>query len=615
MRKALLLGVLAVPLVAVIVLPGTYFPYVTGRAFVFRALIDLMLPVCALLLWLEGRKSLRWSPISTLFALLMGFMALADLLGVNAHRSFWGNFERMDGWVALAHLFALYLIMSVVMRTKAEWQLFWAATTAVSFFICAVGLAEKLLGTLPADSQQRLAVSLGNPAYLAMYLLQGIFITGLVAASCFGSIKPRWRAVFLAGAAVAAICQLAALMLTGTRAAAIGLVAGLLASVVCIAVQRIAASPGAWKRVVGASLAAVLCAAGASAAVLTFYPAFSRLSFQSIQNFQIQARLMNWKLALHGFTERPILGWGQENYRYVFERLYEPSYYDPELRLDRPHNLVLDWALAGGLPGLMLYLGLFAAAAVMLLRARKVSPAERAALLGFLSAYFTCNIFMFDNLATYVTFMAVLAYVQHLRFIDKGGDTSPASSPGAGWKKAVSLAAAAAVGIGLAWAINLSTFRSNLALAAALEADPQDKADRFAEALSRRSFALEDIRRQLARTAAQAMAAPAFSAGQRAALYSLAAAEMDKQIADDPGYSSPYLMAGVLRDSAGKYAEGLSYLLKAQQIAPRDQIILLYLGMNARSRGSQQEALDYFCQAYDLDRTIAALKQFCPRAE
>ena len=73
-------------------------------------------------------------------------------------------------------------------------------------------------------------------------------------------------------------------------------------------------------------------------------------------------------MAIKGFKEKPILGWGQEGFNYVFNKYYDPALYPYEPWYDRAHNAFLDWLMAGGLPAFLLYLALFVTAIVALWR-------------------------------------------------------------------------------------------------------------------------------------------------------------------------------------------------------------------------------------------------------
>src|SRR3989344_2405547 len=88
-------------------------------------------------------------------------------------------------------------------------------------------------------------------------------------------------------------------------------------------------------------------------------PGVGRLVTISLQDSTTKARIMNWGTAWQGVKERPVLGWGQDNFAVVFNKYYNPQMYGQEQWFDRVHNVVFDWLVAGGVLGLLAYLSLF----------------------------------------------------------------------------------------------------------------------------------------------------------------------------------------------------------------------------------------------------------------
>src|SRR5579872_1890340 len=92
------------------------FPFITGRTFYLRAIIELTLPLyCYLLI---ANKSLRPNLKNPLSLAVLGFLLaniLAAIFGANFGRSIWGNFERMSGVWQQLHmtLFYFYLLLLV----------------------------------------------------------------------------------------------------------------------------------------------------------------------------------------------------------------------------------------------------------------------------------------------------------------------------------------------------------------------------------------------------------------------------------------------------------------------------------------------------------------------
>jgi tetratricopeptide (TPR) repeat protein len=131
---------------------------------------------------------------------------------------------------------------------------------------------------------------------------------------------------------------------------------------------------------------------------------------------QGQARTVLWKMAYKGVEEKPLLGWGQDSFGYIFAKYYDPAMYAQEQWFDRSHNVFLDWLVAAGVLGLLGYLLLFVFGLMCVFSKRaRLTVIEKSILLGLLTAYFIHNLFVFDNLSSYVLFFLLLAYM-HERY-------------------------------------------------------------------------------------------------------------------------------------------------------------------------------------------------------
>jgi tetratricopeptide (TPR) repeat protein len=124
------------------------------------------------------------------------------------------------------------------------------------------------------------------------------------------------------------------------------------------------------------------------------------------------SRLNNWEMAFEGFKERPILGWGQENYQVVFAKYFKPKMYNDAPWYDRSHNFLLDALVSGGVIGLLIFLLPFGLMGYFTLRSRTFTNTQKGLFMGVLVAYFTHNFFGFDSLTGMMTMWLILAYWQ-----------------------------------------------------------------------------------------------------------------------------------------------------------------------------------------------------------
>src|SRR5262249_6953697 len=99
-----------VPVFPLIVANSFFFPFITGTAFYFRILVEIAFAVWLVLACLDAKYRPKATPLTigvTVFALVT---LVADLCGINPLRSLWSNFERMEGWITVIHLWALFIV-------------------------------------------------------------------------------------------------------------------------------------------------------------------------------------------------------------------------------------------------------------------------------------------------------------------------------------------------------------------------------------------------------------------------------------------------------------------------------------------------------------------------
>ena len=490
-----------------------FLSYITGKNFAFRIIVEVM--ACA---WLAlalvdvaYRPKRDW--ILGCFAVFIVIIAVADALGVNPIKSFWSNYERMDGWVTIAHLFLYLLVVSVMMNTEKLWRYLFQGTLAISACLSIYGLSQ-VAGS--AGLATRIDATFGNPIYLAIYMLFNVFIAVLLIAQegrqnwstsekwmlpatlilGFVGIAPQavssgnLGVLFLVSILSIAILEammfvqrryiyafiivldIIALFFTGTRGTELGLIGGGLLAVILYAF--LAGSRRMRTIAISSVVVVAVLAGGLRLAHNTPFVSsigfLDRLASISLSDDTIYARLLNISIATKGVEERPILGWGQENYAIVFDKYYDPRMYAQEQWFDRVHNIIFDWLVAGGEYSGLAHTFRYSCATLWALwkqaegRARMLSPSPSAASLpGFLAGYFIHNLSVFDNVTSYILFGTVLGYIVWRNAMPQM-QRCPADSICESFlpKSALPFTAVGAmtlVAIGLVWAVNGNAYR------------------------------------------------------------------------------------------------------------------------------------------------------------
>ena len=581
--------IFAIPFLSLYIARSMFFPYITGRNFGFRILIEI-----ALVLWLGLiflKKEYRPKPSILLWALL-GFVVivgLANLFGVNPYYSFWSRYERMEGYVTILHLAAYFLMAGTVLKTKKDWQILFNIFIVVGLAIGVYALFQRL-GYLRAiqGGQFRVDGTIGNPTYLAGYLL---FILAFCAMS-FAAVRARWAKISYA---IAAGFTLLIIYFTASRGAilALGSTAVLLPLWYLFFVKTADSRGKFYKKITVGFLTLVVIVP----IVFWFFrgipliknnPTLGRLAAISLTEKTTRSRFMVWGMAWQGFKERPILGWGQENYSDVFAKYYNPKMYDEEPWFDRAHNIVFDWLINAGALGLLAYLSLFAAAFAAIWSAfRKglVGATEAGVLFAALVAYFAQNLFVFDNFNTYILFFSLLAYIHSLergmeaRVAERKEDFNAIRE-----RMDTSLVAAAAALILVApivYFANVRPVQESRALIHVLQflsgsATPDQVSEQFKKTLSYNTFGNLEAREYLGRLALQLVDVTNMLPENKLVFIRFAVEEMEKQIAKSPDdlrtrlflatlYNRAAALDSAYRDKAGIHIEAALKLSPTRQ--------------------------------------------------
>lgn len=405
----ILAGLFLMPFVPLIVSSSLFFPFIVGKGLAFRTIVEII-SVCYLVLAFRDesyRPKFSWVLGSILLFLVA--IGLADIFSANPFKSFWSNFERMEGYITLLHLGAYFLVMSSVLKTQQVWNKLLATSVGASA-IMAVYSFFQLAGKITiSQGGVRVDGTLGNASYLGIYMVFNIFFAALLMTRS----QKMWQKILLG---VVTVLDLIVLYFTATRGAILGLIGGAFIAFLFLTfksqkgdkIRKIAASG-----IIFLAVFVGLFIAFKNNSFIKNNPVLGRFATLSFSEIKTQGRYYVWPMAWKGFLERPVLGWGQESFNFVFNKYYDPQMYTQEPWFDRTHDIILDWLIAGGLVGLLSYLSIFAALVYHLFKAKEdfLSKEDKAIVLGLLSAYMFHNLFVFDQIVSYILFFMILAYI------------------------------------------------------------------------------------------------------------------------------------------------------------------------------------------------------------
>lgn len=594
------------PFVLLIVSGSMFFPFITGKNFAFRIIVEVMFASWLLLALYEPVYRPRLSYILYSILGLVGVMFVANLLGESPHKSFWSNYERMEGWVTLLHFLLYFVVLSSVLTTEKLWNRFLNTTLVVAVIMSFFALAQMAdVYEVSQGTSWRVDGRFGNSSYLGVYMLFHIFIAAWLWLRAKSS-PHKWTYVGLIVFFTFILSQ------TGTRGAMYGLIGG---SIMTFFYLALMSPKGAlvkrWS--LAGLLVFVLLVAGVWVARDTEFvknnPALNRFASTTLAEGNI--RFTVWQMALEGVKESPVLGWGQENFSYVFNKYYNPSLYGAEPWYDRTHNIFLDWLIAGGALGLLAYLLILISALwYSVLKpfyqklkghkfAESFSVSEQALILGLLAAYMFQNLFVFDNIGSWIFYAVVLALI-HSRVSTKWSTVLD-------WKIDIDVwhrIAVPSVVVGLLAVIyfvnvpSISVAQSIIDVYRATSVS--ERMDIYEEAYGR-GFANQEVFEQFSQVGAQIVSNANVSEADKARVVSIFEDMRNDIISRKPNDARLHIIAANFYRINGDLNKAMDDLDLAEKLSPTKQSIKEDQGLVYIMAGRPAEALDRFEASYQLE--------------
>lgn len=415
LKGILLLALFISPLIYA---PSLYFPYTSGKAYFFRLLVELALIFWVILLFKKPESRPKFKNL-LIIALLIFVLALiiTAFTGVDSRRSFFSDIERSDGVIQYIH-WVLYFLMAIsVFRTKKDWQIVLSLFTLTALINCLYGFIRHY----HYGEQPQLFGLLGNSSYLGGFLIFAIGFCFLFLLKTFNPFKvkrPKW---FIALMAVLILIFAVALTLTQTRGAYFGIFLGFVIFVILANFYLWDKSLPDWKtgRKIIITLNAILFVVLAFLVLIFVFqdsqfvksqPLINRIANVS-HTTSVQDRLAEWKAALKGFKDRPIFGWGPENFDVVANKHYDyrVGLYEPWF--DRPHNQALQYLAEGGVVLFSAYLFLVAMVLRSIFKIYRKEKALGSLLLAVYVAYIVQSLILFDTLPVFLGLFVLLGFI------------------------------------------------------------------------------------------------------------------------------------------------------------------------------------------------------------
>lgn len=600
LRRFLITGIFASLLVPFVVMTDLYFPFITGKAYVFRVLVEVLFGVWIILALLDKsarpkKSCILWSVLSFLAIVLV-----ANLQGIDPRYSFWSNYERMEGYITLLHLFAYFLVVGSVINTKELWNHLWNSLIVTSVGHAIYAFLQKF-GVLDVGlSADRIDGTFGNATYLGAFMLLSVFIT------LYLLLKENTNKIFKYFYVIAIILQVVTIFLTATRGTIIAVLIGI---PVAIIISLILEPQKKYLRygVAGIGVALILfttlIVGFKESDIVQSNVALRRMSQISLDSGTVLARFINWGIAWQAVENRPLLGYGQGNYGPIFDVNYDVRMWNQEQWFDRVHNIFLDWLVAAGFFGLISYLSIFAVLIYYIWsKDRNFSNAFKASVTAMIVAYFIHNIFVFDNLTSYMILFLVLAFVHsevssHFKFCENKVFSN---------KIIILVSVLILIAIpGVVWRVNADSYLQNKEMLKAIKPASIDEIDKsisiFKNALDRNTFGNTETRMQLIVFTSKALRVQGGSLEKKQQLVDFSMLEIKKHIEMHPNDSKFLVMSGQLIAQTGNLELAKGFFEKAIGISPKKQFMYSPLVELLFQQGKKDEAFTLIKKVYEME--------------
>ncbi len=382
-----------------------YFPFVGLKSLYFMGLVEIIFFSWLFLILFSKKFRPHFNPILGSLILFLIILIISVVLGVDPFNSFWSKYERMTGILMMFHLFAFFLVISSTFE-KEDWQKIFNISIFVGVIISFIALTSK-------NPTMRGGATIGNDSFLGTYLLFNLFlalyliITSKEGLRTYSSIC--FSIIFLA------------LLLSGARAAKFSFLGGL---ILLFFFWLIFYQKGKL-RLVGISLFTLSLLVVICFTFFSFQPE-SFVRKEIIERLVVQTfggRFVVWQKAWENFLERPLFGWGPENFGFAFSKNYNSCLGAPpcgsDIWYDRAHNIIFDTLVTSGIFGMLAYFGIFISTFYLLWKnyfQKNLDFWIPGIFTVLLISYSIQNLTVFDMVSSYMMFFLILGFFASFSF-------------------------------------------------------------------------------------------------------------------------------------------------------------------------------------------------------
>ncbi|RYU94441.1 O-antigen ligase family protein [Emticicia agri] len=388
----------SIPLFLILLIPLIYdntgfYGYIVPKALLFQCCV--IVGSISVLIIKKEPPTISYNPLSIAITAFLLISLIANILSYDNLLSIGATFERMEGAINTIMLCIFFFwLVALINEDKQQKNIFLFMLIISSLVAMWAVLSGKEIGL-------RLISTIGNPAFLCFYLANHLFLIVIY----YIKYQPKYKWLLL----LSSLLMVWVIVQTLTRTFYIALmIAGLVMSMLYL-LNRVKEQQRRKVFLKGflISVGVVFILYGLSTVpwIIRNIP-MARLKDTS----SLSARFLVWGIAAKGFMEHWVLGWGQENFNYVYARFFNPNLAAEGIWYDRSHNVFLDWFVSAGLLGGLAYIFIWISA-IYTIQKISLPFLVRLLLTGWVVFYCCFTFFNPDSLVNSIFAMLMLAYI------------------------------------------------------------------------------------------------------------------------------------------------------------------------------------------------------------
>lgn len=389
--------------------------------------ISLILLVTTISTWLQTTSLYRsfirgWYGYG-IIVFIAGFL-LVSFSSVDVAASFFSSFQRTDGAFTMLFLTIFTLnVFTLVMTVGKEfvYRMIQVSVIAAAILSILVLFSKEGIGSWFPEA--RGGATMGNSSLAAAYVLWNVFFALILIVR---ASDKKTRFAWMISLLFLVISPLfinwhfdSAKGILNLIGAARGAILGGIYGITIAACTWLMFQPDRSKRNAGAFALALILAGTIYIAVVFLDPESSL--HKGFAETAKETRFFFWDIAMTGFQDRPVFGWGPSNYNIVYHKYYDPnmvvSKFGSEMWVDKTHNLIVESLVTGGVVLLSAWIMFITSIFAAILHAKSkgnLTNTEALILVGAIAGWLLQAQFVFDSISSFAMLFMLAGFVYAL---------------------------------------------------------------------------------------------------------------------------------------------------------------------------------------------------------